>query len=322
MTRFSAVIFYSAILATISTRGENELGPFEEARAAWPDAFVPGNLIVVDYNGEPHYAFAGEAEDFFPDEGFESEAELQEEAILDAKARFFSSLSGNGENCTVSMKGVTVAYRWVDGPMHYVVCIVPKRLVSVSPDNSTQSDCGNSVMATPSTPDVSVSAEPAPETKDRDNSLSKPSPDPVERGEPTTVENAIRICRQRLTDNPNDLATRLRLARLFGETGQDGRAKRHYAAIVRHLATSRGSMSVHDAASAVIEAARHAESIRDEASALKFYRVALRLGDVELQPEITAKIARLKLKIDAPDHTVRPEHPSPGAGTHSNRAMM
>jgi hypothetical protein len=66
-------------------------------------------------------------------------------------------------------------------------------------------------------------------------------------------------------------------------------------------------MSVHDAASAVIEAARHAESIRDEASALKFYRVALRLGDVELQPEITAKIARLKLKIDAPDHSVRPE---------------
>lgn len=88
---------------------------------------------MVDYHGEPCYAFAGEAEDLFPGEGRETEAELHEEAVLDAKAHFFEVLSDGDPSRVVGLSGAFVAYRWADGPMRHVVCMVPVSAVTVTP---------------------------------------------------------------------------------------------------------------------------------------------------------------------------------------------
>lgn len=107
--------------------------PLERAKAAWPDAFVPGKVAVIDYHGQPHYAFAGEAEEYFPGEGLETEAELHDEAVLDAKARFYAVMSGGDSSRVVGLSGAFVAYRWAEGPMRYVVCMVPVSAVTVTP---------------------------------------------------------------------------------------------------------------------------------------------------------------------------------------------
>lgn len=105
--------------------------PSARARAVWPDAFVPGKVAVVEYRGESCYAFAGEAEDFFPGEGLETEAELHDEAVLDAKSHFYEVLSGGDSSRVVGLSGAFVAYRWAEGPMRYVVCMVPVSAVTI-----------------------------------------------------------------------------------------------------------------------------------------------------------------------------------------------
>lgn len=101
-----------------------------------------------------------------------------------------------------------------------------------------------------------------------------------------------------LSDSPDDPFLRLRLARLFAQSGQDARATRHYCALVKRLASDRSAMAVHDAAAAMVEAAEHARAAGNEAQSLKFYRSAWKLGDPELQPRITAAISLLRLRAD------------------------
>ena len=98
------------------------------------DASVPGKveLEIVDCGGVPHYAFAGEAEDYFPGEGLETEAELYEEAVLDAKTRFYGILSGGDPSRRVELSGLFVARHWAEGPMRRVVCMVPVSAVHMT----------------------------------------------------------------------------------------------------------------------------------------------------------------------------------------------
>jgi hypothetical protein len=120
----SLAVFIATALAACRMDMPSDL-PLERARAVWPDAFVPGKVAVIDYHGQLHYAFAGEAEDYFPGEGLETEAELHEEAVLDAKTRFYGVMSGGDPSRLVGLSGTFVPYQWVEGPMRYVVCMVP-----------------------------------------------------------------------------------------------------------------------------------------------------------------------------------------------------
>lgn len=129
--------------------------PSAEDRAAWPDAFVPGKVAVVEYRGESCYAFAGEAEDFFPGEGLETEAELHDEAVLDAKSHFYEVLSGGDPSRVIGLSGAFVAYWWAEGPMRYVVCMVPVPAVTVSP---------SMVEAEPAVPAEAIPSEEETET--------------------------------------------------------------------------------------------------------------------------------------------------------------
>ena len=130
------------------------------------DAAVLERLDVVDCGGVPHYAFAGEAEDYFPGEGLETEAELYEEAVLDAKTRLYGILSGGDSSRHVELSGFFVARHWSEGPMRHVECMVPVSAVHVSGgetgvimppseetlEKETPEVSGNATSTQPSTP--------------------------------------------------------------------------------------------------------------------------------------------------------------------------
>ena len=301
------------LLAADVASALNDLGPLAEARAVWPDAFVPGKVTAVDFAGETFYAFAGEAESFFSGEFAESDAELYEEATLDAKARLYGTLSEGDKSRSVALSGLRIAYRWADGPMRRVVCIVPRQNVNVSPSvsipsqsasvpesagdtptsrlpHSGQVSARNLVDGVPDATNPVIDTATVPIPVDKSDRLSSSGEIPIEA--------RIRVCRDRLAETPDDPFLRLRLARLFAESGQSSRAARHYCALVKRLAADRSAMSVHDAAAAMVEAAEHARATDNDAQALKFYRSAWKLNDPELQPRITAAISFLRLHID------------------------
>ena len=299
-----------AVLALTASAAfaRDDLGSFADARAAWPDAFVPGKVAIVDFAGEGFYAFAGEAESFFPGEMAESDAELYEEATLDAKARFYATMSGGDASRTISLSGLRVAYRWAEGPLRRVVCVVPRRNVAVSPPVSgpeplapVAEPVGNTSIANPPSPESAAESAPggtnAP-TSTPTSLESPPAPAEGSSSDEIPVDAKIRACREGLAETPDDPFLRLRLARLFAQSGQASRATRHYNALVKRLASDRNVMPVHDAAAAMVEAAEHARMTGDEAQALKFYRSAWKLGDSELQSRITAAIALLRLHVD------------------------
>lgn len=158
-----------AVLALTASAAfaRDDLGSFADARAAWPDAFVPGKVATIDRAGEELYAFAGEAESFFPGEMAESDAELYEEATLDAKTRFYETMAGDNPSRSVSLSGLRVAYRWAEGPLRRVVCVVPRRNVAVSPPVSgpeqlapVAEPVGNTSIANPPSPESAAESAP------------------------------------------------------------------------------------------------------------------------------------------------------------------
>ena len=114
----------------------------------------------------------------------------------------------------------------------------------------------------------------------------------------TPLEDRIRTLRKRLADNPDDPLSRLELSRIFAQTGETGRAVRHYEALARKLTEKPDVMTNHEAAAAMVEAAEYAQSVGNEAKALKFYRVGWRRHDPELQQRITTAISLLRLHVD------------------------
>lgn len=104
------------------------------------DVAFPGTveLEIVDCGGVPHYAFAGEAEGYFLGEGLETEADLYEEAVLNAKNRFYGILTEGDSSRRVELSGLFVARHWAEGPMRYVVCMVPVSAVRVSGGGVTE----------------------------------------------------------------------------------------------------------------------------------------------------------------------------------------
>lgn len=310
------------VLAASIVFAKDDLGPFADARSTWPDAFRPGKLASIDLANEALYAFAGEAESFFSGEFAESDAELYEEATLDAKARFYETMSEGDPSLSVTFSGLRVAYRWAEGPMRRVVCIVPRRNVKVSSLPSPAppvSDTAPPGLTSNSTAPDSAESAPLPSVPSSDGEETRLAGNNTPHGsstasevasdaalvpdnkavlDETPVETKIRACRDRLAETPNDPFLRLRLARLFAQSGQASRATRHYRALVKQLASNRNSMPPHDAASAMVEAAEHARATGNEAQALKFYRSAWKLNDHDLQPRITAAIALLRLHTD------------------------
>lgn len=122
----------AALLGVGIAFAEGGINPLAQPPDAMAGVAVPGKLDVVDCGGVPHYAFAGEAEDYFPGEGLESEAELYEEAVLDAKTRLYDILSGGDVTRRVELSGLFVARHWAEGPMRRVVCVVPVDAVHVT----------------------------------------------------------------------------------------------------------------------------------------------------------------------------------------------
>lgn len=313
MKTFPGIVIILALGASIGF-SKDDLGPFADARRTWPEAFVPGKFSVANHAGEELYAFAGEAESFFTGEFAESDAELFEEATLDAKARFLKTMTKDDPARSIVLSGLRVAYRWAEGPLRRVVCVVlkknvsvvagnpafdkPKKFISKDVPSVATVSCAPKVKrvqpscATNGLPDIELQAAlPCGEVLETNTSDAASADE-------TQIEAKIRVCRERLTERPDDPFIRLRLARLFAQSGQSARATRHYRALVSRLASDKSAMPLHDAASTMVEAAEHARATGNDAQALKFYRSAWKIGDPNLQPRITAEISLLLLKLN------------------------
>ena len=279
-----------AVLAMIATTGlaKDDLGPIDAARSAWPDAFVPGKVASIDRAGEALFAFAGEADVFFPGE---SESNLREEAVLDAKANFFAAMTDGDRSRSVRLSGMRVAYHWREGDKLLVLCVAPRGSVTVSPPAPAPvapAPASGAAVAPTTAPTVAPALVPP---------ASRPAHGKPSLG-PTPLEDRIRSLRKRLADNPDDPLSRLELSRIFVQTGETGRAVRHYEALARKLTEKPDVMTDHEAAAAMVEAAEYAKSVGNEAKALKFYRVGWRRHDPELQQRITTAISLLLLHVD------------------------
>jgi len=299
MKSFLGTIAVFVLAASIGFASD-DFGPFATARSAWPDAFVPGKVATIDFAGEELYAFAGEAESFFEGEFAESESELREEAILDAKANFFEVMTEGDHTRTVSLSGLRVAYRWREESFYFVVCVVPRRNVRVSPKTAPSAVSSSPLPAT-SSPSTPVAAPPpvvSPSAGERGTPKTEKSTIVNSSGDAPWMDDRIRALRKRLVANPDDPLPRLELARFYAQSGDSGRAVRHYEALARKLAEKPSVMADHEAAASMVEAAEYAQSAGNEAKALKFYRVGWRRHDPELQQRITTAISLLRLHVD------------------------
>lgn len=250
----------------------DELGPIADAKAAWPEAFVPGNLVEASFGGTVFYAFAGEAEQFFSGKYAEPDSELYEEAVLDAKARLFESLSKGDPDASVSMSGLRTAYKFADGAFRRVVCVVPRDSVSraTSKDSATAASTGpaESPASAPPAPANAKCAAPAVEAK---SANSSPGP------EKAPLKLRIRKCRERIRESPDDYLLRRRMARLKAEGGKNAEAARCYESMALLLSKT-DSLPDNDKASLLLEGAEYARDNGRPAQALKLYRLISKLG--------------------------------------------
>lgn len=117
--------------ATFAAFAANELGSLSEARKHYPAVFVSGNVLPYTVAGVEGYTYVGEAEQYFTGNQAESDAELYQEACLDAKGNLLAYLKKSHPSCEITLSGATVMYQYAEGKMRYVVCFVPKDAVLI-----------------------------------------------------------------------------------------------------------------------------------------------------------------------------------------------
>lgn len=268
---------------------KDELGPIETARKAYPDAFAPGMVAEVDCGGVRCYAFAGEAEQCFSGKYAESEAELFEEATLDAKARFFAVLGKGDPGAVITMGGLRTAYQYTDGAFRRVVCVVPAESVSVSFPPAPQT----SPASIGSDPGGEVAKGKARETGDGGKPSAVAKADAEEEDE-IPWEMKLRKCRERIRENSKDFALYLRMAHIQAEGGFPAKANRCYERMFVLLAENTSVTDI-DKAPLFLEAAEYARDNGKPSDALKRFRLLSKLGLKGYTRQATAEISRLLL---------------------------
>ena len=103
-----------------------ELGSLDVARKNHPAVFVPGNVLEYTVGTVNGYVYNGEAEKCFDGDMAESDAELFQEATLDAKKNLYKHLTKEDKTLTVRMNGVKKLYEYSEEKMRRVVLFVAK----------------------------------------------------------------------------------------------------------------------------------------------------------------------------------------------------
>lgn len=261
----------------------NDLGPLEKVRKDHPTIFVAGNVIEYTIGNEIGYVYNGEAEKCFEGELAESDAELFQEASLDAKKNLYNFLTKDDKSLEVQMGEARKLYEFTEAKMRRVVMFVGKDKVSVTAKPKSNLEVQDAVD------DPAVAKVPAVE---RNN-------DSQGRTVATSIVNdAVSTS---LTKSPMDCISMSKAAKLYARGNDIASAKTMYSRIVKQIVANE-RMDKEFAAGLLLEAAKFETANGDIDCALKYYRLIIRCDGMrrwhlsEQVNEANKNISQLMLK--------------------------
>ena len=270
----TAILILPILAFSLSSFALNELGAFDDARAKNPAIFVPGNVLEYAIEGVSGYVFNGEAEQCFSGNMAESDSELYQEAVLDAKSNLRKYLAKRTKSDAFQLSAVRKLYEYPDGKMRRVVLFVAKESVSALPAQSASAS-SKQVAVRPNRA-VSVSNEKAREAQKTE-------------------------CRTGA--NETDCIAMSKAAKTYARQGNISEARVLYERIVKVVLTDE-KMDKEFASGLLVEAARFERDRGDLNRALKYYRLLIRCDGLrrwrlhELVDEANRNISSLLLKVD------------------------
>lgn len=295
-----------------STFALNELGNLAEARDKHPAVFVSGNVLEYSIAGTPGYVFNGEAEKCFAGDMAESDSELYQEAVLDAKNNLRKYLVEHAGTKAFQMSGVIKLYEYPDGKMRRVVLFVAKEaIISARLVRSTLKDGLKTNMVSNTEGGLTSTATSVASSTISSNtiaSLSSNSTSCVKslgRGcdEKTAKVDKLAIYLKQIKDDPNDCIAMSKAAKTYARHGNLTDASMLYARVVK-VVLANEKMDKMFAAGLLMEAARFEQNNGNINHALKYYRLFNRCDGLrrwklnDMVDEANKNISALLLKAD------------------------
>ena len=266
-----------SVLTSMTVFALDDLGTLEKAREEHPAIFVPGNVLEYTIGNEIGYVYNGEAEKCFEGELAESDAELFQEASLDAKKNLYDFLTKDDKSLEVQMSGVRKLYEFAEAKMRRVVLFVGKDKVSVTARPKRKLELSDSTAATP----VQTDGKAVENDGARD---------------------MLPIYLDAIAKSPTDCISMSRAAKLYARRNDIQAAKKMYSRVVRQVVADE-HMDKEFAAGLLSEAARFEAANGDGDCALKYYRLIIQCDTMrrwslrEQVDEANKNISQLLLKV-------------------------
>lgn len=256
-------LLLGATCAALVAVAANELGPLPDAQKRHPAVFVSGNVLPYVIAGVEGYTYAGEAEQCFAGGMAETDAELYQEARLDAKGNLLRFLKKERPSCEISMSGGIVMYQYPEGKIRRVVCFVAKEAVSF-----------------------------------REQCNAIPDGMPTNAQKVASIPHSARVlaAEKSVADNPDDCLLRCRLARALIKDGRETQASVQYEAVLKIVISDR-DIDKTIASESLSEGAQFFETVGSIERALKFYRMLVRCNDMR-HWNLSDEILRANRKIE------------------------
>lgn len=294
-----------------STLALNELGNLAVAREKHPAIFVSGNVLEYSIAGTAGYVFNGEAEQCFTGDMAESDSELYQEAVLDAKNNLRKYLIEHTKVEAFQMSGVRKLYEYPDGKMRRVVLFVAKEAISACPVQTTFTcyvrtnmvENTNGVL-TPMPTSVAPGAISSNIVAAASSNATPCVKSPDKRSEETSSRvDRLAIYLKQINDDPNDCVAMSKAAKTYARQGNLADASLLYGRIVK-VVLANEKMDKMFAAGLLMEAARFERNNGNIDYALKYYRLFNRCDGLrrwklhDMVDEANKNISSLLLKAD------------------------
>jgi len=295
----------------------NELGALDAARAKNPAIFVPGNVIEYVITGVSGYVFNGEAEQCFTGNMAESDSELYQEAVLDAKNNLRKYLVKHMKAEAFQLSAVKKLYEYSDGKLRRVVLFVAKEGVSAcsvqavamagDKTNEVSASEGNMTPTRKSvTPSMDSSNMAIPTSTNVASVVTTTSC--VKRSERsyesvTSRVDKISMYLKQIKENPDDCIAMSKVAKIYARQGMLSDASMLYGRIVK-VVLANEKMDKMFAAGLLMEAARFERNSGNVDYAFKYYRLFNRCDGLrrwklhDMVDEANKNISSLLLKAD------------------------
>ena len=256
-------LLLGAVCAAWAAESANELGLLPEAQKRHPAVFVAGNVLPYVIDGVSGYTYAGEAEQCFAGGVAETDAELYQEARLDAKGNLLRYLKKERPSCEISMSGEMVMYQYAEGNVRRVVCFVAKESVLFREKSSAIQD------------------EPLTDAQDVAS---------------VSYSTRVAAAEKSVANNPDDCLLRCRLARALIKDGREEQASVQYEAVLRIVIADK-DIDKTIASESLAEGAQFFEAVGSIERALKFYRILVRCNDMR-HWNLSDEVLRANRKIE------------------------